>query len=122
MQRLPLLFFFIAFFYRKQFSLSFNLIIWISLLLPLSAGTPVAMTRYISVIFPLFFIYTNWMKDLRNKWVVFTLGFVVQLWTFYYWLISDPFSQYNVRMSEMLTFFYSESAFLANFRIGIKFV
>lgn len=88
-----LLFFFIAFLYRKQFPLSFNLIIWISLLLPLSAGTPVAMTRYISVIFPLFFIYTNWIKDSRNKWIVFSLGFVIQLWTFYYWLISDPFSQ-----------------------------
>lgn len=83
----------IAFAYRKNFTPTLNLIIWISLLLPLAAGTPVAMTRYVSIIFPLFFIYANWVKKINYHIFFFVTAFILQLWTFYFWLISDSFSQ-----------------------------
>lgn len=38
----------------KKWPLSFSLLVWINILLPLSAGSVVSMTRYISILFPLY--------------------------------------------------------------------
>ncbi len=40
----------------KKLPISFNILVWISILLPLSAGSTTSMTRYIAVIFPLYYL------------------------------------------------------------------
>jgi hypothetical protein len=49
---------------RKQLPLSSNVLIWINLLLPLSAGSVVSMMRYSSVIFPL---HVYWQKKISQS-------------------------------------------------------
>lgn len=87
-----ILFMIIAFFTWKKLPLSFNLIIWLSILLPLSAGTSVAMTRYTSIIFPLFFMFAFWLRNVKWKMNLVPVFIAVQLFVFYFWLMSDKFS------------------------------
>lgn len=76
----------------KKLPLSFNLIIWMNILLPLSAGTSEGMPRYISIIFPLFFLFGYWLRNVRWKFALIPLLIGLQLFTFYFWLVSDSFS------------------------------
>ncbi|MDB4089052.1 mannosyltransferase family protein [Flavobacteriales bacterium] len=77
----------------KKLPLSYNLIIWISILLPLSSGSSIAMTRYISIIFPLYFMFAYWLKDVKWKMALVPIFLILQLYSFHFWLISDSFSQ-----------------------------
>lgn len=77
----------------KKLPLSYNLVIWVGLLLPLTAGTSIGMTRYVTVLFPLFWFFADWLRPFKWKWVVLPLAFGIQLYTFYFWLINHPFSQ-----------------------------
>jgi Gpi18-like mannosyltransferase len=79
-----------AIFNFKKWPLSFNLLIWINILLPLSAGTPTSMARYISVIFPLFFLLGSSLRELKYKELIIALLFSAHLWSYYYWLTGDP--------------------------------
>jgi len=70
---------------------SFNMLIWISLLLPLTAGSVQSMPRYISVIFPFFLLLG---KRIPEK---FTIPSIValaalHLWSFTYWIVGSPLS------------------------------
>lgn len=87
-----IMFMIIAVFAWKRFSLSFNLIIWLNILLPLSSGSTISMARYIIIIFPLFFIFGFWLKDVQWKIALIPLFLGLQLYTFYFWLISHSFS------------------------------
>lgn len=87
-----IVFMLIAIFAWKKLPLSFNLIIWMNILLPLSAGTSEGMPRYISIIFPLFFLFAYWLKDVKWKMVLIPLLVGLQLFTFYFWLMSSSFS------------------------------
>lgn len=82
----------IAAFAWKKFPWSLNIMIWISLLMPLAAGSTISMPRFISVIFPLTLFIGDFFFDKRYKYVVLFLFFAIQLWSFYYWIISTPFS------------------------------
>lgn len=76
----------------KKLPLSFNLFIWINLLLPLTSGSVTSMQRYVSVIFPLMLVTGDLLYKFKNRNVVLTVLFSLQLLTFYFWLISHPFS------------------------------
>ena len=88
-----IVFMIIACFAWKKLPLSFNLIIWLNILLPLSAGSSVAMPRYISIIFPLFIMFSFWLKNLKWKMALIPILLIAHFYTFYFWLISDRFSQ-----------------------------
>lgn len=76
----------------RRFPLSLNVLIWISLILPLCSGSVTSIQRFISVIFPLTIYFGSWMYKSRNRnWILPGL-FALQLITFYFWLIRDPFS------------------------------
>jgi hypothetical protein len=45
-----------AIYFARKMPLSFQLLVWIGLLLPLTAGSVVSMPRFISMLFPLIFI------------------------------------------------------------------
>ena len=77
----------------KKLPLSLNLLIWISLLIPLFYNT-LTVPRYIAVVFVFFMLFGSLMDKLKNKWnlAIVVLLFLFQLWTFSFWLISDELS------------------------------
>lgn len=77
----------------KKLPLSLNLLIWISLLVPLFYNS-LTVPRYIAVIFVFFMLFGSLMDKLKNKWnvAIVVLLFLFQLWTFSFWLISDELS------------------------------
>jgi Gpi18-like mannosyltransferase len=76
----------------KRFPLSLNMLIWISLILPLCSGSVNSIQRFISVIFPLTIFFGSWIYKSRSRnWILAGL-FGLQMITFYFWLIQDPFS------------------------------
>jgi Gpi18-like mannosyltransferase len=76
----------------KRFPLSLNMLIWISLILPLCSGSVTSIQRFISVIFPLTIFLGSWIYKSRGRhWILAGL-FSLQLITFYFWLIQNPFS------------------------------
>lgn len=77
----------------KKLPLSFNLIIWLSILLPMAAGNVEGMPRYVSIIFPFMLLVTWWLRNLRFRYWLIPMLFGLQLFTFYFWLVSDPFSR-----------------------------
>ena len=77
----------------KKLSLSYNLIIWISILLPLAAGSSVAMTRYVASIFPLFIIIGYWLRNYKLRITIIPILVISQLCMFYFWIMSYSFSQ-----------------------------
>lgn len=76
----------------RKFPLSLNILIWISILLPLASGSAACMPRYISVIFPLTVYLTSFLIKTRWKFHILFGVLLLQLLTFYPWLISHPFS------------------------------
>lgn len=76
----------------KRFSLSLNVLIWLSLLIPLSSGSMVSMQRYISVIFPIIILISTYFYSFKFKYAIVALFFVLHLFVFTYWLNSNPFS------------------------------
>ncbi len=80
-----------AFSFRK-FSLSLNILIWISILLPMTSGSVACMPRYISVIFPLTVLIGSYLVERRFFYLILGALFILQLVTFYPWLIYHPFS------------------------------
>ena|GEM_PF-713048 len=71
---------------RKQLPLSSNVLVWINLLLPLSAGSVVSMMRYSSVIFPLHLYWQNKLSQ-SNYFAIFIGLFVLlQIVLLKFWL------------------------------------
>lgn len=87
-----ILFFLIAIISWRRLRLSFNLLIWLSLLLPLMTGSVMSMPRFISIIFPFFLIIGNYFFELKFKWGVLGILFLLQIVSFYFWIINDPIS------------------------------
>jgi hypothetical protein len=82
----------LAVFYWKKLPLSLNILVWVSLLLPLFSGSVTSMPRFISVIFPFTIIISGWIYNLKAKYAILVIFFCLQLWVFYYWLVGNSFS------------------------------
>lgn len=76
----------------RKFTFSFNLLIWVSMLLPLMSGSVACMPRYISVIFPIILFISNYFYRFRFRYLFVAIFLILHLLTFYPWLISHPFS------------------------------
>lgn len=82
-----------AIYVARKLPLSLNILIWINLLLPLTAGSTVSMSRYIAVLFPLFIILCmQVVPKIKNAYLLPIIFLLLQLWAFSYWLSADPFS------------------------------
>jgi hypothetical protein len=77
---------------RKLIPLSMHVLIILSILLPLWAGTTISMPRYISVIFPLFIILGYYLARSKYKPALYTLLGIMHLVSFYFWLKPDILS------------------------------
>ncbi len=76
----------------KKNTWSFNILIVLSLLLPMCSGSVVSIQRYISIIFPLYIVLGTYLYKIKLKYLVLGLLFSMQLFMFYFWIIADPFS------------------------------
>lgn len=72
----------------------FSVLIWINILLATISGSLRSMQRFLIVLFPFAIIIGNIIlqKGYKLRIPILILLFLVQLWSFYYWIISDPFS------------------------------
>ena len=76
----------------KKNSLSMNLLILINIFLPMSSGSVACMPRYISIIFPITLYIGSYFINSKRVSFIFAILLILQLATFYPWLISHPFS------------------------------
>ncbi|MEI6310688.1 MAG: hypothetical protein WCP57_00370 [Bacteroidota bacterium] len=84
----------VAIFSFKKLPISYNVFIWISLLLPLLSGSTQSMQRFIIVLFPFMFIFGEYIYTHfpKTKYAWLFILFFLQLSCFYFWIISNPFS------------------------------
>lgn len=76
----------LAFLVRRQLPLSLNLLLWISLLLPLFSGSVASIPRFTSLLFPFFLLGGRWLEGTRWRYVVLAGCFLLQLGWFRLWL------------------------------------
>lgn len=81
-----------AFWNRKKLPFSYNFLVLISLLLPLCSGSVTSMSRFVSVIFPIFIILSAFIYKSKYKYVWFSFVLMLQIFTFYSWLINHSIS------------------------------
>ncbi len=79
-----------AFFTRKKLPLSLNILVILSLILPLCSGSVMSMTRFISVIFPLFIVLSPFIYKLKINYLILFLILSLHIITFYGWVIYHP--------------------------------
>jgi|TARA_R110000737_G_scaffold202403_1_gene221598 Gpi18-like mannosyltransferase len=77
-----------AFSIRKKLPLSLNTLIWISLILPLCSGSVTSMTRFISIIFPLFLILGSQIEKSRFKIPILMLILGLHFLSFTTWILN----------------------------------
>ena len=77
---------------RNKLPFSLNMLILFSLLLPLSSGSVISMTRFVSVIFPLFIVLSLSLQSLKHKYLIIFVFLVVHFLSLYAWIINLPIS------------------------------
>lgn len=77
---------------HKKLPLSLNILIWISLLLPLCSGSVRSMQRFISILFPFFLILAQYSYKTSYRNTILGFIFSLHLLTYYFWLIDHPLS------------------------------
>lgn len=75
----------LAFTVRKKLPLSFNLLIAISILLPLFSGSVASMPRFSSILFPLFLLAGSTLAHSRWRVPALVAAFLLQLCWFHLW-------------------------------------
>ena len=71
---------------RKRLPLSFNVLLGISVLLPLFSGSVASMPRFTTILFPLFLLAGEWLATSRWRYPVLAFSFAAQLFWFSLWL------------------------------------
>lgn len=77
---------------RKKLPLSLTVLIWISLMLPLFSGSVMSMTRFVSVIFPLFLIFSKSLYQYKYKLPLLIILLIFHFLSFYTWVIGHSIS------------------------------
>ncbi len=79
----------IAFLALRKMPISFNILVWISILLPLCAGSSISMVRYISVIFPLFIFLAEPLAKSKYLIGILVIFLIFHFISLYPWLTAD---------------------------------
>ena len=83
----------LTFYLYRRSSVSEQIYLWLGFLLPLLTGSVLSMPRFISALFPLFIVPFTAGPMNKTKFVLVAgLCVVLQLLTFYFWVIGDSFS------------------------------
>ncbi len=83
------IFIIIGILFYKQLRISFLLVIFLGIALPLSTCTTNSMPRYISVLFPFMYIFSRRLMQFKYKSLIIISLFCLQLFTFYFFLVED---------------------------------
>lgn len=83
--------FFFGFFFKK-YRFSYILLILFTILIPLSKGSVISMPRYISILFPIFFMVGEKIFNYKYKYFIVGSFFILQLCNLYFWLNFHYFS------------------------------
>lgn len=76
----------VAIYYYKKWAASINAFVWIVILLPLSAGSVISMTRYLSILFP-FYMQATFSKFMNKYYGAILFVFVLlQIWVLKLWI------------------------------------
>lgn len=75
---------------RRKLTLSMNVLLWISILLPLCSGSVMSMTRFVSVLFPIFAVLSAQCYQSRYKTIILTGLALLHFWSFYSWVVRHP--------------------------------
>jgi hypothetical protein len=82
-----------AFWNRKKLPVSLNALIVVSLLLPLCSGSVSSMTRFVSILFPLFLLLGNTIHGLKRPSLAFILVFILHFVSYHTWIIEHQISR-----------------------------
>lgn len=76
----------VAIYYFKKWASSINAYVWIIILLPLSAGSVISMTRYLAMLFP-FYLQASKSEFVNKhyKWIIIGL-IILQVWVLKLWI------------------------------------
>ncbi len=74
----------------KRLPLSFNLLLWINILVPLCSGSVDSMMRFTLVLFPYFLLLGDRLQRSPVRWVVLVVFFGLQLGYWWLWLEGHP--------------------------------
>lgn len=83
---------FLTVFLYKKISTPFQVLIFLTILLPLSKGSINSLPRYISILLPFYYIATKYLWRIRFKHYFLGLLFLLQLGNLWFWLQCAPFS------------------------------
>lgn len=88
-----ILFMFISIIYYKRLPFSFSVLIWISLLLPLTANS-ITSPRFISVVFVFTYLFGILLSKINKtaQVIVYIILLILHLYTFKFWLLESRFS------------------------------
>jgi hypothetical protein len=82
----------LSFLLRKKLPLSLNVLMLISILLPLTSGQVTSFTRFTSLMFPLFFAISIYLKNLKYKYFILVPISILHFFTFMLWVWNHPIS------------------------------
>ncbi|MBK9761463.1 MAG: hypothetical protein IPO90_16230 [Flavobacteriales bacterium] len=76
----------------KRIQLSYNLLLWANILVPLCSGSVDSLTRFTLVLFPLFLLAGSWLAGIPLRWRIALgcIGFALQLVCAWLWASGHP--------------------------------
>jgi Gpi18-like mannosyltransferase len=80
-----------SFFIWKKLPISLNILIWLSFLFPLCSGSVMSMSRFISVIFPIFLVLSLQIHKYYPK-ITVPILLILHFSSYYAWLLNFPIS------------------------------
>lgn len=73
----------------KKMPLSLHVLIWVNILLPLTAGSTISIGRYLIVLFPVWILLSDKiMINAKVNWALLLVIFAMQIYFFQYWPIA----------------------------------
>lgn len=78
--------------FSKKIPFPFQLLIWLTILLPLGRGSINGIPRYISILLPFYYIVAKYLWSFRLKYYFLAFLFLLQLGNLWFWLQCAPFS------------------------------
>ncbi len=84
-----IVFIFIAVWAYKKWRTSFNVLVWLNVLMPLIAGSAISIARYISVLFPYTLLLEKTVEKRKTYFVIMGVFILCSIVCFYFWLKGD---------------------------------
>lgn len=77
----------------RRLPLSFNLLLWLNVLVPLCSGSVDSMTRFTLGLFPLLLLLGRWGRTVPWRWWLIALALLLQIGWWWLWLDGHPITE-----------------------------